>query len=172
MRAPIFILLALTLYVSSWPQAAAPAGSKERLRRLVRLPRLSLTLGMSFDPLRGIALMPDRVLAMHEIEDLRKEMQDNASDAPRHTRIGRLLEALGSHEQARQAYTNAVALHRRQGVELSDDGPMLADYGAALQGLGELDAAERVLRRGVQVAPSAWKPHAGQIGRASCRERV
>ncbi len=164
MRAPIFILLALTLYVSSWPQAAAPAGSKERLRRLVRLPRLSLTLGMSFDPLRGIALMPDRVLAMHEIEDLRKGMRDNASDAPRHTRIGRLLEGIGSHDEARQAYTNALSLHRRQGAEQSDDGAMLADYGAALHGLGELDAAERVLCRGVQAAPAAWTPHAA-LGR-------
>jgi len=164
MRAPIFIALALMLCAGSATQAAAPAGSKERLRRLARLPRLSLTLGMSFDPLRGIALMPDRVLAMHEIEDLRKGMQDNASDAPRHTRIGRLLEGIGSLNEARQAYTNAVSLHRRQGAEQGDDGPTLADYGAALHGLGELDAAERVLRRGVQVAPAAWTPHAA-LGR-------
>ncbi len=164
MRLPLSILIATLLLPFYWSRAAAPAGSKERLCRLVRLPRLNLTLGISLDPSRGIAMTPDRPVTLHQVETLRAAMQGNASDASRHTRIGRLLDDIGSTKEARQAFAKAIELYRSQDAEQGDDGAMLAEYGTALQGMGDLDAAERALRHAVRVAPRTWEPNAA-LGR-------
>lgn len=164
MRQTFTLLLAAMVTVAGALHAAAPAASNERLRRLVSLPRLNFVLGMGLDPWRGFALTPDRVTTLQAVETTRKAMQGDGSDAPRYTRIGRLLDAIGSHHEARQNYAQAVEFYRQQGLEQSDDGALLADFGAALQGLGNLDEAERVLQRAVQVAPNHWMTHAA-LGR-------
>lgn len=151
------MLIAWALWLSSFGHGATPVGSKERLRRLARLPRLSFTVGMAFDPLRGFSMLSDRATALREIAELRKALQGNASDAPRYARMGRWYGDLGEEKQARTALTKAVDLYREQGADQSDDGVLLADFGTALSALGNAEEAERILRRAVRASPKEWK---------------
>lgn len=142
-------------------EAAAPAGMKERLRRLVRLPRVSFGVGVEFRTFRGFTLLTDPAAVRREIGELQKAMQGNSSDAARYDRIAALEgDFLDEPAKAAAAGSKAVELYRQEGVDQSNDARLLAGYGTALARAGEFEAAERILRRAVMVDTREWRAHA------------
>ena len=164
-------LAGLSLALGLLMQAAAPASGKERLRRLVRLPRVSFQIGVGFDSRRGFGMTLTTPGAGGEIEDLRKAMEGDGRDAPRYQRLGALYYDLADSAQARQAWLRAVELYRRQGAEQSDNATLLVGLGEVLGALGRAEEAERLLRKAVKVAPGDWRPQAA-LGRFLASQTV
>lgn len=154
-------LLAGALGVATLLRAAAPAGGKERLRQLVRLPRLSFDLGFAFDPLRGMVLPPNLLELNREIAKLRPSLEEDAANAAGYARLAQLYAEAGRTLDARRARAKAVSLYRQQGIEQSSDALKLAAFGVVLLGTDEIEEAERVLRRAVNLAPNEWRTLSG-----------
>jgi tetratricopeptide (TPR) repeat protein len=163
-RWPALRGLGAALALALAAHAAAPAGSQSRLRQLSHLPRLSLSVGVSFDGFRGFAMVGGRVVPSKELADLRQAIQDSAGDATRFARLARLYGQGGEDKEARTAASRAVELFRQQAVEQSGDGLLLTDFGAVLHCVGRFDEAERLLRRAATLMPDDWRPRAA-LGR-------
>lgn len=146
--------------LAAWLPAAVPTSGRARLEQLTRLPQVSFTTGLSFHPVRGYALMTAEGAQVRDIEDLRRRLAGNASDAPLHAQLAERLAELGENRLSDQALARAAELYRQQGAEDSQDAGLMTGYAKVLQAQGRADEAERVLRKAVQSAPNQWRPHA------------
>ena len=144
--------------------AAAPATSKERLRRLVRLPSVSVHVAAALDPTRGFDLTWPRVEAAKEVAEVKQSLRRDAGDAARYGRLAALYSELGDAPRSQAALKRALELYRQQAAGESDNGKLMAGYGETLRLLGQYDEAQRVLRRAVKAAPKEWQCHAA-LGR-------
>ena len=153
------VWLLLAGFLTSFLQGAAPARDQDRLRKLVRLPRLSFQVGLNFDPIRGLVVEAGRSSAARDIADIRKLMHGDSADAPRYYEIGIFLLEMGDVPRATQSFGRAVSLYRQQSADQSTDGSVLTAFGDALAAAGELAEAERVLRQAVALAPKDWSCH-------------
>jgi tetratricopeptide (TPR) repeat protein len=149
--------------------AATPASSKERLRRLARLPILSVRFTAALDPMRGFDLTWPRVEAAKQLAEVNQSLRGDASDAARYGRLAALYSELGEAPRSQAALKRALELYRQQGAGESDNGELMAGYGETLRLLGQYDEAQRVLRRAVKAAPKEWKCHAA-LGRCQASQ--
>lgn len=140
--------------------AAVPASGRARIEQLTRLPQVSFTTGLSFHPIRGYTLMTAEGAQVRDIEELRRRLVGNASDAPLYAQLADRLAELGEGRLSDQALARAAELYRQQGAEDSQDADLVAGYAKVLQTQGRAAEAERLLRQAVQSAPDRWRPQA------------
>lgn len=160
-RASFSRWLALAVLAAGWvAHAAAPASAPDRWRRLARLPRVDIQVGLAYQPGRGFSLLAQTANPEREVAELRRAMQGRPTDAPRYLGIGRLHTRAGDVTNAVQAWRQAVRLYRQSEVADSENGALLTDFGEALHGAGQMEDAERTLRRAIQIAPHAWRGQA------------
>ncbi len=137
-------------------QAATPTAGKERLRRLVHLPTVSVGIGVNFDSTHGFEMMSQQTDVNREIGEIKKELLGNGADAPRHFRLACLYAEVGDRNRAISELDRAIALYRQQDAAQSDNGKLLAGLGEALNAAGKTAEAERTLRQGIKVSPREW----------------
>ncbi len=162
-------LAAISFCAAVLLQAATPTDGKERLRRLIHLPTVSVGIGVNFDSTRGFEMMSQQGDAKREIEEINKLLVGNGADAPRHFRLACLYAEAGDRNQGAIALDRALTLYRQQDAGQSDNGKLLAAYGEALNAAGRTAEAERVLRQGIKVAPREWTCRVA-LGRFLTRE--
>lgn len=139
--------------------AAVPASGTERLQQLARLPQLSFTLGLTFTATGGFELLGGTQDPARAIEALRQRLAGNPADALQYARLGRLLATLNENELAQRAYAQAAELHEQQATADSRDPVRLVGYADVLREQGKPEAAGRLLRRAVEVAPTNGLAH-------------
>lgn len=132
--------------------AAQTASSRQDLLRLVRLPRIDFSIGVTFN-------RSDRLAWQHEQPDpdeiaaVRASLRGEPGDAERLLKLAALLRESGESAAAVAACSNAVARFRPRVAQRPDDGLLLARFGEALSGAGETQEAEAVLRRATRTTP-------------------
>src|SRR4051812_27063789 len=132
-------------------QAAAPEPGTERLRKLLKLPMISLETGFSFKPEGGFSPSDTKVDVSREISEARKELKGDSSDAQRYTRLGDLYAKSGDAKKSDDSYHKAATFFRQQAATRPDDPELLASWGRALWADGRNDEAESVLRRAIRI---------------------
>ncbi|MCZ7637515.1 MAG: tetratricopeptide repeat protein [Verrucomicrobia bacterium] len=150
--------LFLAVQVTLAGGAAVPLGGQERLQQLTRLPRFSFNFGLSFRGTEGFELTVGTPDPTRELTALREALTGQTDDAPRFVRLGRVLDGLNEMAMAQRAYARAVELYERQGAADSREIAVLVGYADALRGQNQFAAAERLLRRAVEIAPEDWQP--------------
>lgn len=151
------VLVILGLLLPRPAGGAVAASPAERLQALTRLPQVSFSTGITFDPLHGYVLLRAGGGRLTEVEDLRKALTGDAADAPRYARLAAVLGELGEDSLAARARGQAIALYRQQGAgESLEPGPAAA-FARVLIDDGQREEAERVLRRVAEAAASDWR---------------
>src|SRR5439155_13881916 len=83
----LVVLLVLTAVLS---RAATPEPASSRLRKLLKMPVVSLEAGFSLNSEEGFSVLPGKADAPKEISELRKHLKGDSSDAERYSRLGDL----------------------------------------------------------------------------------
>ena len=151
---PLHLLLAVYGLSGLVLSAAAPEGASERLRKLLKMPPISLEAGVSLNSEEGFAILQEKPDVTKEASKLRKEMKGDSSDAERYGKLGDLYQKAGDAARAAQYYNKSVAQYRQQVNSKPDDAELLANFGKALFTVGQNSEAESVLRRAVRLNPS------------------
>ncbi len=159
---PIAALALAGALLAAW--AAVPTSGRERLQQLTRLPKLSFSTGMIFEPARGFQILPAPGIALRDFEEIQKTLTGNAGDAPRYARLARLLSQAGEDTMAERVWARAADLYRQQGAEDTENLDLLLGYAEALQAQAKAEEAERWWRRAVELSPQQGRVHAG-LGR-------
>src|SRR4051812_4881009 len=131
--------------------AATPEPGNERLRKLLKLPTVSLEAAFSLNSEEGFALLEGKADAPREIANLRKQLKDDSSDAERYGRLGDLYTKINDSKKAAEAFQKSASLYRQQVASRPDNAELLSSFGRALWAAGNSDEAESVLRRSVQI---------------------
>jgi hypothetical protein len=124
--------IAVCVWLAVAAVGAAPPVDRQKLRQIVRLPGISLNVGLGFSPAHGF-VMPagDGPNPAAEIAALRKQVTGDARDAERDYRLGELYKEAGEYARAREAFSRSVNLYRRRVKGREADGRLLAQLGAA-----------------------------------------
>src|SRR3954471_16236862 len=130
---------------------ATPEPGNERLRKLLKLPPISLEAAFSLNSEEGFAILEGKADAPREISELRKQLKSESSDAERYGRLGDLYAKINDSRKAGEAFEKSAALYRQQVASRPDDAELLANFGRALWTANKSDEAESVLRRSVQI---------------------
>jgi len=134
-------------------RAAAPESSADRLKKLLKLPSVSLEAGFSLNSEDGLSLAPSKAEDPKEISVIQKQLKGDSSDAERYCRLGELHRRNNDVKRAEECYKRSAELFRRQVATRPDDPEVLARFGRALWAAGQDDEAESMLRRAVQIDP-------------------
>lgn len=158
----VFAFVALSLIAGR-----APAGGldKAKLRKLAKLPEVSVVVSVQFSSTLGFSFNGEKPDPLAEIARVRKQLKGDPSDAERYLRLGRLYAKAQLKKEEKQADAKAVALCRQQVREHPDDMRWLAQLGDALVSTGKEEEGEKLLRRAVKEAPNEWR---GWLGLAKC----
>ena len=145
-----FILAGACLLAS----AATPSGGSDRLRQLVRLPQISMSvefLGYTAD--EGFSALLDAGECRAELARLEQEAGSLENAGGRLLRMAWLYQRLGAAAKARPALEEAIAHLRRRTEAEPENGLLLARLGGAIAQQGGRAEAESLLRRAVAQAP-------------------
>lgn len=137
--------------------AVTPDVGKDELRKLIKLPTITFAPDWTFDAERGFSLGSQTQDVRARIADLEAGLKGDIRDAKDEETLGELYESVGDAENALKTWTLAVDYDRRLVQSQSDDGVLLSEFGRSLEGSGNVEEAESVLRRAVQVAPKEWR---------------
>lgn len=154
------VTLAIVLPGTLAVYPATPESSAERLRKLVKLPIVSLEAGFSMNAEQGFSISQSKAQAPREIAALRKELKGDYSDADRYEKLGELYSRLNNGKSAADCYQKAVALYRQRVASRPSDAEILTSFGRALWNANNNEESESVLRRSVQMDPQnalAWQ---------------
>src|SRR5438105_3634240 len=141
-------LLVLTTVLS---QAATPEPASSRLRKLLKMPVISLEAGFSLNSEEGFSVLPGKADAPKEISELRKHLKGDSSDAERYSKLGELYSKAGEIKKAEESCEKAAVLFRQQVATRPDDPELLASFGRALWTTDKNGEAESILRRAVGI---------------------
>ncbi len=157
----VAVVLALCLFnLVTSARAAAPPGTQERLRHLVRLPRLSFTVEIGCGPSAGYYSVWSATPTMSDLGPTRPDSPAGIERAARAREVGiRHLQA-GAHERARTALKDALNQLRALGAPQSADAAILADYARTLMLLGQFEEARREAYRATEMALGDSRAHA------------
>jgi tetratricopeptide (TPR) repeat protein len=146
---------AVALLVLLLTGSALFAGEPDRvkLRQAAHLPSIEAMTGIQWDSDRGFYLAGAPADPRPEIDRIRKAMTGDARDADRYRRLAELYTQLKDGPQSLQPGARAVELYRQTAKAEPNNGAVLARLGEALDGAGEKEEAEAVLRRAVSVSP-------------------
>ncbi len=152
----LFLGLLLTAPLGCFPARAASAQSNQRLRSLSPLPSLKMSLEITTRELTH----PEVRLATNElgrqISALKKELNQTPGDAERYRQLGRYEEAVGRYDEAKESFAKAVPLFRLRAEASLRDAGVQVQFAEALQGIGEVEEAEHVLRAAARAVPDDW----------------
>ena len=143
--------LSLMVLAAADLHAATPEPASSRLRKLLKMPMVSLEAGFSLSSEEGFSVLPGKADAPREISELRKQLKSDSSDADRYSRLGDLYAKAGETKKAEESYQKSAALFRQQVTTRPDDPELLASFGRALWTTDKNAEAESVLRRAVQI---------------------
>jgi tetratricopeptide (TPR) repeat protein len=135
------------------------AVDRERVRKSIELPRISMMFGISLNS-AGQIIVPDwNALLPAEIVALEKTLRGPADDAPRYRTLSGLYFRAGDKERGNAALTKAATLYRGQLASRPRDGFLLAHYADCLplDTQQQKDEAEKLLRQAVQLSPAEWE---------------
>ncbi len=132
-------------------RAATPEPGNERLRKLLKLPTVSLEAAFSLNSEEGFAILEGKADAPREISELRKQLKSDSSDAERYSRLGELYSKLNDAKKAAEAFDKSASLFRQRVASRPDDPELLASFGRALWAANQPEEAESVLRRALQL---------------------
>jgi tetratricopeptide (TPR) repeat protein len=132
-------------------RAATPEPGNERLRKLLKLPTVSLEAAFSLNSEEGFAILEGKADAPREIVELRKQLKSDSSDAERYSRLGELYTKLNDAKKAAEVFDKSASLFRQRVAMRPDDAELLASFGRALWAANQSEEAESVLRRAVQL---------------------
>ena len=141
-------LLVLTTVLS---QAATPEPASSRLRKLLKMPVVSLEAGFSLNSEEGFSVLPGKADAPKEISELRKHLKGDSSDAERYSKLGELYSKAGEIKKAEESCEKAAVLFRQQVATRPDEPELLSSFGRALWTTDKNGEAESVLRRAVGI---------------------
>jgi tetratricopeptide (TPR) repeat protein len=133
--------------------AATPESGADRLRKLLKMPTVSLESGFSLNSEEGFSLSQNNPSALKEISEIRKQLKGDSSDAEAYARLAELYAKASDSKKADECYQKAAILFRQQAATRPDDPRLLADFGRALWSAGKIKEADSVLRRAVQIDP-------------------
>lgn len=136
---------------------ATPDVGKEKLRKLAKLPSITLETGWKFDRKRGFIIESTKAQKAAAIADARKSLRGDNSDAGRFFYLGQLCHENKEEANAAAAFSQAVELYRQRAASQPGDGLLLAELGEALAAAGKFDESQSVLREAVRLAPREWK---------------
>src|SRR6185295_16288246 len=85
-------------------RAATPEPGNERLRKLLKLPAVSLEAAFSLNSEEGFAILEGKADAPREIAELRKQLKSDSSDAERYSRLGELYTKLNDAKKTAEAF--------------------------------------------------------------------
>lgn len=151
------IIIAVWFLLIISAPAATPELGKSKLRRLVKLPSMIFPSDWTFDPERGFRVGSHGGDIEAQIIQLRKELENDASDADRYRSLGALYGEINEPARAQSARWRAIQLLRKRSELQPDNAAVLADLGLTLEEAGKSEEAESILRRAVQVGPQEWK---------------
>lgn len=138
-------------------KAATPEDAKDQLRRLLKLPTVTVVAGFSFDPREGFSMLVAKRDVSGEISKLVQEVEKEPRPE-RFYELGELYSESNDQEKAKAAFARAAELYgQRAGVDGGGDALLLMRYGEALLGAGESDRAERILLDAVRIEPEQWR---------------
>src|SRR5207248_115940 len=132
-------------------RGATPESGADRLRKLLKLPLVTLEAGVSLNSEEGFSILQSKSDVPHEMTEVRKQLKGDSSDAERYGRLGDLYQKSGDPKRAVDSYAKSVSLFRKQISARADDPQRLASFGKALWSAGQDNEAESVLRRAVQL---------------------
>ena len=151
------LVLSLLLLAALAAQGVTPEVGKDKLRRLVKLPTIAFEAEWKFDPERGFTLGSAEKDARAQIADLRSGLKRDMSDAEAYESLADLYASISEYKNAGIAWARAVELYRQR-VELQpDNGLLLSGLGRALEGTGEFQEAESLLRQALRASPKSWQ---------------
>lgn len=139
--------------------ASAEGVDKEKLRKLVELPKLTFNWGFCSKTLDDHSTLfytgasNRRFDASDEITKLQKQLTGGFDDAPRHVHLGALQSAMGQLDHAKHSYVKAVDIYRKRVQQGALSGGLLADFGEALCLADQTAEAESILRRAIADYP-------------------
>jgi tetratricopeptide (TPR) repeat protein len=146
----------LILAMALTARADSALDAKAQLRKLCQLPSLSLTFAFRIDPKEGIQFAENDQARDETIAALEKGMRNEPSDAEHYLHLARLYaRRKNGQADAKRTREKAIELFRKRVESHPEDGPLLAALAGALME-SDIDEAERVVRRGVKVAPGDW----------------
>lgn len=146
----LIILLPLALSTA----ARAQEVDRSKLRQLLRLPSMTVGYVIGFSGKRGFQFLDEKVDVAAEIGEVRKTLRGDARDAPRYRKLGSLYGELRDEERSREALRQAATLYRQRVQSKPKDGRLHAMLGETLSAIQEVEEAEVVLRRAVQLSPT------------------
>src|SRR5437868_13508048 len=85
-----WVVAAILLPGALFLYGATPESGADRLRKLVKLPIVSMEAGFSMNAEEAFAISQSRAQVPKEIAALRKELKANSSDAERYEKLGEL----------------------------------------------------------------------------------
>ena len=150
-------IISLLLLGALMLHAAAPEGTKEKLRKLCKLPIMSFGAGVSFDAEHGFSMFNEQLDAPAEIARLKKELTGGVEDAERYYRLGNHYAESGDRLNAKRSFDKAMELHRKKAELQPDDGRVQVEFGRALWAARKTSESENVFRQAVRVAPKESK---------------
>jgi cytochrome c-type biogenesis protein CcmH/NrfG len=124
---------------------------KEKLRKLVALPHISVTFEFPGSVVDAAKEKPTQEM----IDAILRKMKGDASDARRYARLGGYYDDRNDATHARAAYGKAVKLYQDQIKQSPNDGVLHARLAEALRYLNRDEEAELVLRRALRLAPGS-----------------
>jgi tetratricopeptide (TPR) repeat protein len=161
------LLICVLLLVCAAAEADTPPAVKEQLRKLSRLPTVSLQLKFGLNSMEGLLFEAEDVDPEVEVANLRKSMKGTPDDAQRYCELAKLLSRLEPGNPAgKEALDKSIELFRKRIEAQPTNCQALAEFGEALHLAGRDDEAESVLRNAVRTVPDAWQPWlalAGQL---------
>src|SRR5437879_13772860 len=154
MRVKVASVLLLTALTAA---GATPDVGKEKLRKLTKLPSITLETGWKCYRERGFIIEPTKAQKAAAIAEARKALQGDNSDAGRFFHLGQLCRENKEEASAGAAFTQAIELYRQRVESQPGDGLSLAELGKALAAAGQFEESQSVLRESIRLAPKEWK---------------
>jgi tetratricopeptide (TPR) repeat protein len=139
--------------------AATPGSSKERLRALIRLPRISFLLEIGCSSGAGYYFIWSAAPTLSDLATPGKDTLGGIEKAAHAREIGLRYLAAGARDRARAALRESLNQLSELGGPQSADVTVLADYARTLMLLGQIEDALRAGRHAVEVAPDNPRAH-------------
>jgi len=143
--------------------AAEPKYDPEKLRSLVKLPKMTLDFGFAVNSTLGFTLGREPLdlnklkPPAERIAELRKDMSGGVRDAERYAELGLLYVKLHDAAQAQATRKRAVELFREQVKDDPKKGWLRSELGNALLAADQMVEGENLLRDAVALSPEDWR---------------
>ena len=144
----------VVLFITGRTQAGGV--DKAKLRELAQLPSIHMDFGFAFSSISGFHF-GENLDHLAEIARLQKRMKGDPSDVERYLLLGRHYGAAKREKEAKEAWSKAAAICRKQVREHPGDMSWLIRLGEALLYNDDGKEGETLLHRAIKEAPNEWR---------------